>query len=115
MKTKRETIKKQLMEQYEKQVDKLLEQLNPEDELQLKEIEAAALGIRQQVGADVSQALVNSQGQMNPVDAMCPTCGGRMRYKGRKTRYIRSRSGELEVERSYYYCGSCKAGHFPPG
>ena len=66
-----------MLKQYEDRLDSLLEHINPQDELHLTEIEEVGLTMRQQVGADVSQALVNCQTQTNPPDVMCPTCGGR--------------------------------------
>jgi hypothetical protein len=27
---------------------------------------------------------------------------------------MRTRSGETEIERPYFYCKTCRTGHFPP-
>ena len=45
----------------------------------------------------------------------CSQCGEEMRYKGKKRTRVESRTGDLEVERGYYYCPKCKQRIFPPG
>jgi hypothetical protein len=32
-----------------------------------------------------------------------------------KRKYVVTETGEVEVERAYYYCETCKRGIFPPG
>jgi hypothetical protein len=44
---------------------------------------------------------------------LCPTCGGKVQNKGRKSRQVLHREGEMRLEREYYYCPACKQG-FPP-
>jgi len=115
MPTPKERLKDRLLKQYETQVDKLLEQLDPSAELDLGEIEEAALAVRQKTGEEITQALAETQAQ-NPLPELpCPTCGEPMRYKGKKPKQISSRSGEMTLERAYYYCGNCQRGVFPPG
>jgi len=46
---------------------------------------------------------------------MCPTCAGKLRYKGKRKRRVVTVRGEIEVERDYYVCTACGAGYFPPG
>ena len=106
-------LKTKLLATYEAQLDKQLTELN--EELSLEEIEDLALDLRHQVSEDVTQALVDHQGQQVQPDEYCPQCGERMRNKGRKRRRVITRSGDVEVERTYYYCATCQAGHFPPG
>jgi len=96
----KESLKVRLLRQYEERLDKLLETIEPEEELDLREIEEAALGLRQQIGADITQALVETQTRMTPPDVTCSRCGGPMRYKGKKRRHLRTRSGEMPIERT---------------
>lgn len=109
----KDELKAKLLKAYEAQLDQQLATLN--EKLSLTEIEDVALELRGQVSEDVTQALVSQQGQQVVPDEYCPTCGGRMRNKGRKRRRVVTRSGEVEVERTYYYCEPCQTGHFPPG
>lgn len=106
-------LKVKLLAAYEAQLDKQLTNLN--EELSLDEIEDIALDARRQVSEDITQALVNHQSKRIQPDEYCARCGGRMRNKGRKRRRVLTRSGEVEVERTYYYCETCQTGHFPPG
>lgn len=48
-------------------------------------------------------------------DPHCPECEGPLQNKGRKRREIVHREGQVQVERNYYYCPTCKRGVFPPG
>lgn len=109
----KEELKAKLLQAYEAHLDQLLAELN--EELELSEIEEVALELRRQVGAGITQALVDHQGKQVRVDEYCPTCGGRMRHKGRKRRRVITRSGEVAIERTYYYCETCRRGLFPPG
>lgn len=106
-------LKAKLLAAYEAQLDKQLTDLN--EELSLDEIEDLALDLRHQVSEDITQALVDHQGKQAHPDEYCPQCGGRMRNKGRKRRRVITQSGDVEVERTYYDCETCQAGHFPPG
>ena len=49
------------------------------------------------------------------VDPHCPECEGPLQNKGKKRREIVHREGQVQVERNYYYCPTCKRGFFPPG
>jgi hypothetical protein len=83
--------------------------------LSLSEIEDIALAVRAKVGQEVAQALVEQQGTVSVPGPTCEQCGREMHYKGLKKRRIVSRSGEVDWERPYYYCETCRRGFFPPG
>lgn len=52
----------------------------------------------------------------SPERRVCPTCGGLMRSHGKKRRTLRTKQGgELDLNRTYWWCPCCKAGLFPPG
>jgi hypothetical protein len=109
----RATVKAELMAKYEALLDELLSE-NTEG-LSLTEIEELAIHTRGRVGEQVTTALLDSRrGQQMP-GPHCPGCGQQMRYKGEKHRYLRTRSGDIDIERAYYYCPVCRAGLFPPG
>jgi len=109
----KEELKAKLLAAYEAKLDEQFKDLK--EELSLEEIEDLALEVRRQVSEDLTQALVGHQGKQVQPDEYCPRCGGRMRPKGRKRRRVITRSGEVEVERTYYYCETCQSGFFPPG
>ncbi|GAB4427174.1 MAG: hypothetical protein Kow00106_23130 [Anaerolineae bacterium] len=112
MRLTKEELKARLLKAYEARLDEELAKLK--EELSLTEIEEVALEVRQQVGQDFTQALVEQQGQQGQADEYCPDCGARMRDKGRKQRWIVTRNGAVKMERNYYYCETCRRGHFPP-
>ena len=113
MKRKREEIKAELMSQFEQWVEKALE--SGESPLSLTEIEDLSIEVKQQVGEKLLQGLAEQQLEQDAVEIpSCPTCGKRMHPKGSKGRYLRTRTGEVRVEREYYYCRACQSGLFPP-
>ena len=46
---------------------------------------------------------------------LCPHCGGVMRHKGRAKRTLICDGGQLELERTRWWCDACKASFFPSG
>ena len=82
--------------------------------LKLSEIEDIALRVRARIGEEVTQALVAQQAQVTVPGPVCEECGQEMHTKGLKKRRVVSRSGEVEWERPYYYCETCRRGLFPP-
>jgi hypothetical protein len=110
----KKSLKAHLIAQYAVQVDELLEQVEADQALHLTEIEDMALKLRREVGQDVTAALAVQEGGKQDVDVTCSECQQVMRYKGRKRKWLKTRSGDIEVERSYYYCEHCHRGHFPP-
>ena len=111
----RAEIKAELLAKYEAMLDETLSQGETKAGLTLTDIEEMALRTRAEVGEQVTAALLETQGGPRVPEPHCPSCGQAMRYKGRKHRYLRTRSGEVELERAYYYCPMCRRGHFPPG
>jgi hypothetical protein len=108
-------IKAKLLAEYETMLDDLLGQGEAADGLSLTDIEERALGVRAKVGVQVTAALLENSSGQNVPGPRCPGCGQEMRYKGKKHRYLRTRSGDVGVARAYYYCQACRQGLFPPG
>jgi len=115
MRLDKQALKARLVEQYAQQVDQMLETLAEGQTLQLTEIEEIALKLRQEVGVSLTTELTGSVNQESFVDVACGQCQQWMRYKGRKPKWLKTRTGTVQIERQYYYCESCRQGHFPPG
>ena len=114
MRKTRAEIKAELLAKYEAMLDDVLREDATAEGLTLVEIEDLALHTRARVGEQVTVAMLeNRRGQSVP-GPCCPQCGQEMQYKGEKHRYLRTRSGDVEVERAYYYCPACGQGLFPP-
>jgi hypothetical protein len=112
----REEMKKKLMEQAEESIEKLMEWERTQERPTLAAIEAIVLEVGKEWERKMAQGVINRQEAVRPVPGpACGQCGEEMRYKDKQTRQITSLVGELEVERSYYYCARCRSGIFPPG
>ena len=107
-------IKAELLAKYEALLDEVLREEGTMEGLRLTDIEALALDTRAKVGKQVTAALLENRGEPSVPGPSCPGCGQEMHYKGEKHRYLRTRSGDVEVERAYYYCPTCRQGLFPP-
>jgi hypothetical protein len=108
-------IKAELLAKYEAILYDVLRQGAAKDGLTLTDIEELALRSRAEVGEQVTAALLENRSGQSVLGPRCPSCGQEMRYKGEKHRYLRTRSGDVELERAYYYCPQCRQGLFPPG
>ena len=107
-------IKANLLAQYATILNAVFSQVEGQHSLSLMEIEEVALQARAAVGQQVTAALLaRPSGQRLP-GPLCAQCGQEMRYKGEKQRYVRTRSGDVNVKRAYYYCSRCRDGLFPP-
>ena len=114
MKLDKKALKAKLLEQYQAHLDAVLDQLDDTHRFHISEIEDIALDLRQEVGKDVTIALTQEESQQKIVDVTCPSCQQRMRAKGRKDKWVKTRTAEVRVSRPYYYCEACQTGHFPP-
>ena len=110
-------IKTALLARYEERLDKMLAEYRAKGEdITLTDIETIALKTSDQTGQAIAAELVNSQEDKQLVPGpICEQCGTEMRYKGKKSKKVQTLSGEVQVERSYYYCAACQRGFFPPG
>jgi hypothetical protein len=99
MPLKKEELKAQLMQQFEEQVDELLEKVNQHDDLlHLTQIEDMVLKARSEISAAITQRLVDTQTVTNVPGPLCPNCQQEMHYKGRNKKMVTTRSVEVEVE-----------------
>lgn len=108
-------VKAQVMAELEAAVDKALAQAKKGDGLTITGIEEIVLEIRSEVGQQLTGLLVAQGSEQSVPGPRCATCEQEMHYKGKKRRYVRTRTGEVQVERAHYYCPGCQQGHFPPG
>lgn len=105
-----------LMQRVEGLVDQLLDWEEAHARPNLTQIEEQALTLRQRFGQALTESVIASQETVDPLPLpACPQCGKPMRPKGRKSKTVLSRIGELNLERSHFYCPRCERGLFPPG
>lgn len=110
-----EELKARLMAEAEAAIDRLLAQRRSKGQHTLTEIEQMALKLRQEVGAKATGILVEAEREESGPRPKCEKCGQEMHNKGRKRRRVVTGSGEIDIERTYYYCEGCKRGVFPSG
>ena len=111
----RAALKAELLAKAEATIDQFLDWVEQTDRPNLTQIEEAVLEFRQQMGQAMAETAVQAQPSVTPVPGpACPQCGCEMHYKDDKRKTLTARVGNVNVERSYYYCPHCQAGLFPP-
>jgi hypothetical protein len=108
-------IKEAIMKKIEAGVDALMEWRRDAQSPTLVEIEERVIELRKVVSQGTTRMLVESEEAAYPSEVCCAKCGERSENKGLKAIQIRSRVGEVEVKRTYWYCRTCREGFFPPG
>jgi hypothetical protein len=103
-----------LMREIEALVDKMLSDQPAPDEIDLSNIEQAAVSTGDKIREVIAQHLLEeAEGKAETV--YCPTCGKRLRMKDYRSRRVVTEAGEVNLRRAYYYCEACGQGIFPPG
>lgn len=110
----KKALKAKLLSQYADQLDEVLDQINENHRFHISDIEEIALDLRQDVGKDVTETLAEYESQQKDIDVECSSCHQVMRAKGQKKKWVKTQTGMVHVERPYYYCKTCRKGHFPP-
>lgn len=111
MSTKRDDLKAKLLAQAEATIDKLLSDERLNEHMTLSDIEAV-VGLSE---TDFRQhALEEIIALQQESTKTCPLCGSRLRNKGKHKKRVVTLRGEMELERTYYYCETCQKGYFPP-
>jgi YgiT-type zinc finger domain-containing protein len=106
-------LKKRLQERANEAIEKLLVQKGGRRDLSMDEMEDLVGDFELEVRQSLMQEMV-ADVQETAV-GLCETCGGKLRYKGKKPKRVVTLRGEVTVERDYYQCGACGSGYFPPG
>ncbi len=113
MSTHCDDLKKRLQERVYEAMETLLEQKGGRRDLSMGEMEDLVGEFELQVRQSLMQEIV-AEVQATQ-SGLCETCGGKLRYKGKKSKRVVTLRGEVTVERDYYQCESCGSGYFPPG
>jgi len=109
-------LKARLMVEMEAEIEKLLAEAGDRGAVTLAEIERVVGEVGHRIQRRLAEQWVKAAAQeQGQVRGKCPECGGKLRYKGQKARWVATTSGEVKVERGYCYCEACGKGNFPPG
>ena len=106
-------LKARLMAEAEKAIEKLMTNRSEKEELTLSDIEQLVRATGKRVMERFTGELVAVEAK-KPQSRICPECGRKMRYKGEKARDLVTDTGDVRLERAYYYCPICREGVFPP-
>lgn len=112
--------KAKLLEQAEEEIEKLLDWMEETERPDLSSIEDIVLRLRKRIGERMTEEVIENQESVRLVPGpACLGCKEEMHYKGMKGKTLTSLVGEVNINRGYYYCDSCRAprapGLFPPG
>ena len=109
------TLKARLLAEAEAAIEQMLAQAVAPGQASLADIERSARTTGQRLEQAIAAALAGVEAEALPAWPTCPHCQQKLKNKGQRTRRVVTESGEVEVERTYYYCSSCRQGLFPPG
>ena len=111
-----EELRARLKAEMDAEIEKMLEEAGDQGIITLSEIEQVVQEAGQRIQQRLMERLVaNAVKEQDLASSNCLKCGGKLRSKGRKTRWVITTSGEVEIKRGHYYCEACKEGVFPPG
>ena len=114
MSQKREELETKLMAKSKEAIQKLLDNQKPKEDLTLSDLEISVGQFGDDLLQAVMQEMVSDASETERQGLECPTCQKAMRYKGRKSKRMVTLRGDIEIERDYYYCETCRRGLFPP-
>jgi uncharacterized protein with PIN domain len=112
MPTSRKELKAKLLARAEAAIDEMLGDERLHEQMTLSEIEQV---VGQSEAEFRQAALEEIIALQQETPTTCPLCGGKLENKGKRRKQVVSLRGEVEIERTYYQCQSCKQGYFPPG
>jgi hypothetical protein len=79
----------------------------------LAEVEGTLWRLSRGLCATVLAAVISGRGHKVEYEVSCPQCGAAAQPKGKQARQQETLVGRVEWERRYYYCSSCRRGHYP--
>ena len=114
MSKRNEELEAKLMAKAQEAIQDLIAKQKPKSEITLSDMERNVSELSETLRQDIMQELANQASETAPESVSCPICECVMRYKGRKSKRMVTLSGEIEINREYYYCEACRRGYFPP-
>jgi Uncharacterised protein family (UPF0236) len=110
----RQALRQQLHERFDRWLDELEIQL-PETAPTLAQVSETIWVLRQQLTGAVAQTIVDHchQDEHRRTHLHCASCERRLTARPAVARTVSTLVGDLELERPYFYCRSCRQGTYP--
>jgi uncharacterized protein with PIN domain len=109
-------LRARLKAEIEEEIERLARETQGRGGMTLREIEEAVRGAGRRIEQRLMEGMLGGVAkEARQEREKCSECGGELRYKGQKERWVATTSGEVRIERGYYYCEACGRGVFPPG
>ena len=116
MRKTREEIEQELVSQFKKKVKEALDWQEEHPEYRLIELEAYLLEVGRELTGKLAEGIIEQKESRQPLVAPeCKQCKRRMNHKGVKGKQVVTLIGDIEIERTHYWCPQCQTGFFPPG
>ncbi len=114
MTIERDKIEQEFLEQAQKSIKKLLDELPQTGRISLSDMERVTGRMGQDMMQHALQSLAHIEQPPTPEEIGCKNCNRRMSSRGKRKKKVVTLRGEVEVERDYYVCPQCHKGVFPP-
>lgn len=110
----RQAIRQQLHERFDEWLDEVEAQL-PEPPATLAQVSETIWSLRQALTARVAQTLIaqSHADERDRKSLRCATCDRLLSARPVVSRSVRTLVGDLEIERPYFSCRSCREGTYP--
>jgi hypothetical protein len=110
----RQALRQQLHARFDQWLDEVEVQL-PAPKATLAQVSETIWALRQSLTAGVAQTIVEQthQGERNRKSLRCATCDRLLQARPPVSRTARTRVGDIEIERPYFYCRACHLGTYP--
>ena len=112
--TSEQELERELREQAEREIKRVLAEKKPTGENSLKDIEGMAIRAGDRFREQVLEYLAREESQAKE-EPVCEGCRRRMKSRGKRKRAVVTEAGEVWLERCYYVCPECGKKIFPPG
>lgn len=104
-----------LMERLRQDVDRRLDELEQQQgvPVTLDQIEAVVTEVKERLGRELQQGILDQQSDQPGNKAACPACNKSSRFRETRSRLLVTRHGEAELPRRWYHCPQCREGFAP--
>jgi hypothetical protein len=105
-----DTLTDRFREEVERNLDELEQSGAP---VTLDRIESLVTQVKERLGRELQQGILDQQPDAPENRAACPGCHGLSRFREQRARLLVTRHGEAHLARRWYHCANCKAGFAP--